>query len=81
MKIPDGFETLPFIRMIQWIRNPLEFMDNYSQRYGNCFTVKLAFKPMVFFSNPQAIEEIFNSNLGQFDSGDRKCCLTALGRR
>ncbi|WP_009632703.1 cytochrome P450 [Synechocystis sp. PCC 7509] len=70
MKLPDGPKTLPFIQMLQWISNPLEFMDNCSQRYGDCFTVRLAnFKPMVFFSNPQAIEQIFTSNLGQFDSG------------
>jgi len=70
MTLPDGPKTPSFIQMIQWITNPLEFMDNCSQRYGDCFTVRLAnFKPMVFFSNPQAIEEIFTSNLGQFDSG------------
>lgn len=70
MKLPDGPKTLPFIQMLQWIANPLEFMENCSQRYGDCFTVRLAnFKPMMFFSNPQAIEEIFTSNLGQLDSG------------
>jgi cytochrome P450 len=70
MKLPDGPKTLPLIQMLQWISNPLEFMDNCHQRYGDRFTVRLAnFKPMVFFSNPQAIEEIFTSNLGQFDSG------------
>lgn len=70
MKLPDGPKAAPFIQMLQWISNPLEFMDNCSQRYGDCFTVRLAnFKPTVFFSNPQAIEQIFTSNLGQFDSG------------
>ncbi len=70
MKLPDGPKTLPLIQLLQWISNPLEFMDSCPQRYGDCFTVKLTnFKTMVFFSNPQAIEEIFTSNLGQFDSG------------
>ena len=70
MKLPDGPKTLPLIQMLQWISNPLEFMDNCHQRYGDRFTVRLAnFKPMVFFSNPQAIEEIFTSSVGQFDSG------------
>ncbi len=59
MKLPDGPKTLPYIQMFQWIASPLEFMDNCSQCYGDCFTVRLAnSKPMVFFSNPQAIEEI-----------------------
>ena len=70
MKLPDGPKTLPFIQLLQWIDNPLKFMDNCSQRYGDCFTVRLAnFKPMVFFSNPQAIEQIFTSNTEQFDAG------------
>ncbi len=70
MKLPDGPKTLPFIQLLQWISNPLQFMDNCSQRYGDCFTVRFGnFKPMVFFSNPQAIEQIFTSSTGQFDSG------------
>ena len=82
MKLPDGPKASSFIQLLQWIDNPLKFMDNCSQRYGDCFTVRFTnFKPMVFFSNPQAIEEIFTSNLGQFDSGDRKFCLAALGRQ
>jgi len=70
MKLPDGPKTLPFIQLLQWIDNPLKFMDSCSQRYGDCFTVRFGkFKPMVFFSNPQAIEQIFTSNTEQFDSG------------
>ncbi len=70
MKLPDGPKTLPFIQLLQWISNPLQFMDSCSQRYGDCFTVRFTnFKPMVFFSNPQAIEQIFTSSTGQFDSG------------
>lgn len=70
MKLPDGPKTLPFIQLLQWIDNPLKFMDNCSQRYGDCFTVRLGnLTPMVFFSNPQAIEQIFTSNTEQFDSG------------
>ena len=42
MTLPDGPKTPSFIQMIQWITNPLEFMDNCSQRYGDCFTVRLA---------------------------------------
>ena len=70
MNLPDGPKTLPLIQMLEWINNPLEFMDNCRQRYGDCFTVRLAnFKPMVFLSNPQAIEAIFTFHQGQFDSG------------
>lgn len=70
IKLPDGPKTPPFLQLLQWIASPLEFMENCNQQYGDCFTVRLGnFKPMVFVSNPQAIEQIFTSNLGQFDSG------------
>ena len=76
MKLPNGPKTASFIQLLQWISNPLKFMDNCSQRYGDCFTVRWAnSKPMVFFSNHQAIGEIFTSNLGQFDSGKANIVL------
>lgn len=70
MKLPNGSKASPLMQLFQWIANPMEFMDNCSQRYGDCFTVRLwNFKPMVFLSNPQAIEEIFTLHQGQFNSG------------
>lgn len=70
MKLPDGPQTPPFLQMIQFITRPLEFLDACAQRYGDPFTVRLGhFPPFVFFSNPQAIQEIFTANPKMFDTG------------
>jgi cytochrome P450 family 110 len=70
MKLPDGPQQPRLLQLIQWISNPLRVLDTCSQRYGDTFTLRLAtFKPLVFFSHPQAIQEIFTADVKQFDSG------------
>ncbi len=75
-KLPDGPQTLPLLQLIQWIARPLEYMDSCANRYGDCFTVKLgSFPPIVFLSNSQAIENIFNANPNQFNVGSANAIL------
>ena len=70
MKLPDGPQQPRLLQLTQWISNPLRVLDTCSQRYGDTFTLRLAsFKPLVFFSHPQAIQEIFTADVKQFDSG------------
>jgi hypothetical protein len=60
MTLPDGPKTLPFLQLIQWIANPLALLETSRQRYGDPFILRLgSFAPLVFFSNPQALQEIF----------------------
>lgn len=65
MKLPNspGSPKIPkFIQLIQWVINPLQLMETSANTYGDCFTLWLTDnKPMVFFSHPQAIGEIFTS--------------------
>lgn len=69
-KLPDGPQTLPLLQLYQWIVRPLEFLDTCAERYGDCFSIKLANYPtFVFFSSPQAIEKIFTANPKQFEVG------------
>lgn len=70
MKLPDGPQTPPLIQLSQWIGRPLEFMDACAQRYGDCFTTRLGHKgqPMVFVSNPQALQQILTGDANQFEA-------------
>jgi cytochrome P450 family 110 len=70
-KLPDGPQTHPLVQTFQWLTNPLEYMEACAQRYGDIFTLRIgpSFKPQVFISNPQAIEQIFTSDPKQLDSG------------
>ncbi len=70
MNLPDGPLTPAFLQTLHWIARPLEFLDSCSQRYGDVFTLRRdKFLPSVYFSNPQAIQEIFTANPELFDSG------------
>jgi cytochrome P450 len=62
MKLPDGPRTPSLLQTIQLIAQPTEFLDSCAQRYGDPFTLRvlgLNSPPVVFFSHPQAIQEIF----------------------
>lgn len=69
--LPDGPQASPMLQTLQWMTRPLEFMNTCAQRYGDCFTVRVGpvFKPQVFISNPQAIQQIFSTDPKLLDSG------------
>lgn len=68
MKHPDGPKSPALLQMLQWITNPIGYMEAARERYGDIFTLQLGwdFSPHVFVSNPQAIEHIFTSESKQF---------------
>ena len=70
MKLPDGPKIPAFLQLIQWIANPLDYLDHCAKRYGDIFTLKLSgFRPFVFINNPQGIQEIFTADAKKFDAG------------
>ncbi len=71
MKLPDGPKTPPWLQLIQWIADPLGYMETCTQRYGDIFTARWGrtFQSLVFISNPEAIQEIFTADPKLFDSG------------
>ncbi|MGB7839216.1 MAG: cytochrome P450, partial [Terrimicrobiaceae bacterium] len=71
MSLPDGPRTPPTLQLIQWIANPLSFMRNCSERYGDCFTVYFGDRMprAVVFSDPQSLQIILTSDESkQFDA-------------
>ncbi len=55
MRLPNGPEKRSFlyVRTIQWIFRPLEFLETYAQRYGDPFKIGGGTLPMaVYFSHP-----------------------------
>jgi cytochrome P450 family 110 len=70
MELPDGPKTLPLVQLLQWVFQPLAYLDKNAERYGDCFTARLGAIPaLVFISNPQLIEAIFTAHADQFDTG------------
>ena len=93
IKLPDGPQTHPWVQTFQWFTNPLEYMEACTRRYGDIFTLRIGpvFTPQVFISNPQAIQEVFNTDPKVLDSGEeagikspmigRQSMLTLAGER
>ncbi len=64
MKLPNTSKTPGFIQMMQWIASPLSMMENCAKRYGDVFTLSVSPKltPIVFVSNPIALQEILTGD-------------------
>ncbi|MEQ9371946.1 MAG: cytochrome P450 [Coleofasciculus chthonoplastes F3-SA18-01] len=70
MQLPDGPQTPAILQMIHWIAKPFSYMEACNQNYGDIFTVPLGkkFTPIVFVSNPQALQQILTSDTKEFDA-------------
>ncbi|MBV8887588.1 MAG: cytochrome P450, partial [Chroococcidiopsidaceae cyanobacterium CP_BM_RX_35] len=69
MSLPDGPRNPNFVLTMQWIARPLELLEDLDQRYGDPFALVGSKSSTVFFSNPQAIQELLTANPELFDSG------------
>ena len=69
-KLPPGPRLPPFLQLVKWTFAPLPFMQACADRYGDTFTVRLlGLPPMVFFTDPGAIRQIFTGDADRFRSG------------
>ncbi len=71
-QLPDGPQTHPWIQTQQWLMQPLAYLEDCAQRYGDIFTLRIGpvFMPQVLVSHPQAIQQIFAADPKQLDSGE-----------
>ncbi len=67
MKLPNGPQTPKLVQMLQWIVSPMSFMETCAKRYGDIFTLQLN-NPVVFVSNPQALQQILSSDTKEFET-------------
>ncbi|BAY61092.1 cytochrome P450 [Calothrix brevissima NIES-22] len=65
MKLPHGPKSPALVQMLKWIFQPMPFMTDCAQRYGDIFTMQLN-APVVFVSNPQALEKMLTSDTKEF---------------
>lgn len=70
MQLPNGPQAPALWQTIHWIVNPFSYMEGCAQQYGDLFTVPLGekFAPLVFVSNPQALQQILTSDTKEFDA-------------
>ncbi|MDF0551837.1 cytochrome P450 [Kamptonema sp. UHCC 0994] len=62
MTLPNGTKTLRYVQLIQWIGDPLAYMDRYAKEYGDIFTIQWGkLDPFVMISNPQGMQEMLTN--------------------
>ena len=62
MTLPIGPQTPSLLQTVQLIAQPTQFLDSCRERYGDPFSTRvlgLKSPPVVFFGDPEAIQEIF----------------------
>jgi cytochrome P450 family 110 len=82
MSLPDGPKSPKIWQMLQWITMPFSFMRGCNDRYGDRFTATVTpeLTPIVFFSNPKALQLILSSDDSElFDSpGDQNAIFEPI---
>ncbi len=70
MTLPDGPQTPQFLQLLQWISQPVQYLETSVKAYGDCFTARWGgFPPYVLIGNPQGIQELLTADPRQFNSG------------
>ena len=70
MRNPPIVKGSALWQLYQWSAHPIEYLEDCDQRYGDCFVAHIGpYRNFVFFSNPEAIAQIFTTNPAQFDVG------------
>jgi cytochrome P450 family 110 len=79
MTLPDGPNAPRFIQLLQWIANPLNYLETAARRYGEIFTTRWGnLPPYVLLSNPQAIQKLLTADPRLFESGSGNYVLQPI---
>ena len=69
-ELPPGPRTPSLYQILQWIFRPIPFMQRCAGIYGDTFTTRLmGATPIVFFSDPGAIRQIFTGDPEHLQAG------------
>lgn len=78
-QLPNPVALSSLKQLINWIARPYDYLDECADKYGDTFTMRLfGLQPLVFFSHPQAVKDIFSADVGQFDAGRGQSILQPL---
>ncbi len=68
MKVPDGNKTPHWLQKIQYLTNPLAYMESAYQRYGDIFNAPIIgnFPQLLLVSHPKGLQELFTRDTKQF---------------
>jgi cytochrome P450 len=68
--LPDGPQIPVLLRRIKFVTHPIEYVEDFARVYGDSFTLTSRdSSPIVYFSQPEALEQIFTASSNYFDAG------------
>jgi unspecific monooxygenase len=68
MSLPNPLNIPPLLQKLQWVIDPVRFIDKATQQYPDIFTAKIVGfgETAVFVNHPQAIQEVFSDDWNKF---------------
>ena len=77
--LPLGPKLPAIVQGLQFVRHPVEWFDRCRARYGDPFTVRLpTTPPVILFSDPAAIRDIFTGNDDVLHAGEATIVLRPI---
>lgn len=77
--LPDGPNTPRLLRLLKFVFQPVKYLDDYSQVYGDTFAINgRKGNPIVYFSRPEALQAIFAADYNQIKVGGDNSGLNFL---
>src|SRR6476469_8611693 len=80
--LPPGPSSHPIVNLVRWVRTPLPMLEQLAATYGSAFSVRVPSlrEPIVFFSDPAAIKDIWSGDPDVLRAGEANALLrSALG--
>ncbi|OCQ88970.1 cytochrome P450 [Nostoc sp. MBR 210] len=81
MQLPNPLKTPAFLQKLQWVADPVKYLESAARQYPDIFTAEIIGfgDTIVFVSHPQAIQKIFANENNQFAaSGEMNRTLQPL---
>ncbi len=69
--LPKVSDNRPsFVRQMKFLFQPIEYVEDFAKTYGDNFSISNFYgSSIVYFSNPQALQQIFTADSSQLSSG------------
>ncbi|MUH01471.1 cytochrome P450 [Scytonema sp. UIC 10036] len=82
-KLPHGSQAPQWLQKIQWITNPLGYMDAAKERYGDIFNAPVIGNDscLLLVSDPQALQQIFSGQNNKFIAPPNRLLQPVAGDR
>jgi cytochrome P450 len=76
--LPDGPKMPVFLRLIKFVTRPIDYVEDFAKIYGDSFTVGGRKTPLVYFSQPEALQAIFAADANHLEAGGGNSGLSFL---